>query len=94
MPPITTMASSSPENATEMGSAEVMRLLNSSRQPASPVSVADSDEGDQFVAVGGVADELRALLVLADGDQHVTRRRTMKAPKQVHDHEGNDRDQP
>ena len=42
MPPITTMASSSPENATEIGSAEVMRLLNSSRQPASPVSVADS----------------------------------------------------
>ncbi len=42
MPPITTIANNSPENATEIGSADVMRLLNSSRQPASPVSVADS----------------------------------------------------
>ena len=41
MPPITTIASSSPENATEIGSAEVMRLLNSSSMPASPVSPAE-----------------------------------------------------
>ena len=41
MPPITTMARSSPENATEIGSAEVMRLLNSRSVPASPVMVAD-----------------------------------------------------
>ena len=42
MPPITTMASRSPENATEIGSAEVMRFWNSSRMPASPVIEADS----------------------------------------------------
>ena len=42
MPPITTIASSSPENATEIGSAEVMRFWNSSRMPASPVIPADS----------------------------------------------------
>ncbi len=41
MPPITTMASNSPEKATEIGSAEVMRLLNISRLPARPVSVAE-----------------------------------------------------
>ena len=42
MPPITTMASRSPENDTEIGSAEVMRFWNSSRMPASPVIEADS----------------------------------------------------
>ena len=42
MPPITTIASNSPEKATEIGSAEVIRLLNSSSEPASPVSAAES----------------------------------------------------
>ena len=42
MPPITTMARRSPENATEIGSAEVMRFWNSSRMPARPVMEADS----------------------------------------------------
>ena len=42
MPPITTIASSSPENGTPIGSAEVIRLLNSSSMPAKPVSVADT----------------------------------------------------
>ena len=42
MPPMITMASSSPENATEIGSAEVMRLLNISNTPASPVSPAEA----------------------------------------------------
>jgi len=42
MPPITTIASRSPENDTEIGSAEVMRFWNSSRMPASPVMAADS----------------------------------------------------
>ena len=41
MPPMTTIASSSPEKATEIGSADVIRLLNSSRHPASPVMVAE-----------------------------------------------------
>ncbi len=41
MPPITTIASSSPEKTTEIGSAEVMRLLKSSRLPARPVRVAE-----------------------------------------------------
>ncbi|CKZ92217.1 Uncharacterised protein [Mycobacterium tuberculosis] len=42
IPPITTIASSSPENATEIGSADVMRFLYSSKMPASPVSAAES----------------------------------------------------
>jgi hypothetical protein len=37
-----TIASSSPLNATEIGSAEVIRLLNSSSVPASPVSPAEA----------------------------------------------------
>ncbi len=42
MPPMMTIASNSPENATEIGSAEVMRLLNASSMPARPVSVAEA----------------------------------------------------
>ena len=41
MPPITTMASSSPEKAMEIGSAEVKRCWNGRRTPASPVIVAE-----------------------------------------------------
>ncbi len=42
MPPMITIARSSPEKATEIGSAEVMRLLNMSSMPASPVSPAEA----------------------------------------------------
>jgi len=42
MPPITTIASSSPEKATEIGSAEVMRLLKASSMPARPVRPAEA----------------------------------------------------
>ena len=42
MPPMITIASNSPENATEIGSAEVMRLLNASSMPASPVRLAEA----------------------------------------------------
>ena len=42
MPPITTIASNSPENGTPIGSAEVIRLLNSSRMPARLVIVAEN----------------------------------------------------
>ena len=70
MPPITTIASSSPENATEIGSAEVMRFWNSSRMPASPVIAGRQHEGGELVAVGRIAEETRALFVLADRDQH------------------------
>src|SRR5512141_3370643 len=42
MPPMITIASSSPENATEIGSADVIRLLNINSMPAKPVSVADA----------------------------------------------------
>ena len=38
--------------------------------PARPVTPAESDESEQLVAVGRVADEARALLVLADRDEH------------------------
>src|ERR1700675_2481728 len=38
MPPITTIASSSPENGTETASAETKKLWNPSRAPASPVT--------------------------------------------------------
>ncbi len=42
MPPITTIASRSPENETEIGSAEVMRFWYNSRMPARPVMQADN----------------------------------------------------
>jgi hypothetical protein len=42
MPPMMTIASNSPENATEIGSALVMRLLKSSSTPARPVRPAES----------------------------------------------------
>ena len=41
-------------------------------------------EGEQLVAVGRIADEARALLVLADRDQHMPDRRAMEAPQQKH----------
>ena len=85
MPPMITIASSSPENATEIGSAEVIRLLNSSSMPASPVSAAETTKARQLVALGRVAEEARALLVLADRDQHAAERRAVEAPEE-HDH--------
>src|SRR5262249_10896022 len=42
MPPITTMATSSPENATESGSAEAKRGLNTDSVPASATTQTDS----------------------------------------------------
>ena len=42
MPPITTMASSSPENCTEIGSAEAKRWLNTESVPASAVMAAEA----------------------------------------------------
>jgi hypothetical protein len=42
MPPMMTITKSSPEKATEIGSAEVIRLLNSRSVPASPVMVAET----------------------------------------------------
>ena len=42
MPPMTTMASSSPENCTEIGSAEAKRWLNTDSAPASAVMAADA----------------------------------------------------
>ena len=59
---------------TEIGSAEVMRFWNSRRMPARPVIAGRQHEGDQLVAVGRIAEEARALLVLADRDQHACRR--------------------
>ena len=40
-------------------------------------------EGEQLVAVGRIADEARALLVLADRNQHVADRRAVEAPEQA-----------
>ena len=87
MPPITTMASSSPENATEIGSAEVMRLLNSSMHAGKAGYRGRKGKGHQLIAVRRIADELRALLVLADGNQHMPRGRAMEAPEQVNNKE-------
>ena len=53
MPPMITIASSSPENATEIGSAEVMRLLNSSSMPASPVIVAETTKAASLMRLVG-----------------------------------------
>ena len=41
MPPITTMAMSSPEKATESGSAEAKRWLKTDSTPAMPTTVAE-----------------------------------------------------
>ena len=48
-------------------------------------------EGDELVAVGRVADEAGALLVLADRHQHAADRRAMKAPQHVADRHGRSR---
>ena len=42
MPPITTIAMSSPEKATDSGSAEAKRWLKTDRTPASATTAADS----------------------------------------------------
>ena len=82
MPPITTIASRSPENDTEIGSAEVMRFLNSEQDAGEPGDRRRQHEGGELVAVGRIAEETRALLVLADRDQHAADRRVMEAPEQ------------
>ena len=94
MPPITTMARSSPEKATEIGSAEVMRLLKSESVPASAGDRRRQHEGDQLVAVGRIAEEARALLVLADRHQHAADRRTVEAPEQDADRDADRGDEP
>ena len=71
MPPITTIASSSPENGTEIGSAEAKRWLKTESDAGEAGDRGREHEGEQLVAVGRVADEAGALLVLADRDQHV-----------------------
>ena len=48
MPPITTIASNSPEKATVVDSAEVMRWWKTSSAPASPVTVADSTKASSL----------------------------------------------
>ena len=48
MPPITTMASSSPENTTEVTSAEVKRWWKASSAPAMPVSVAETTKASSL----------------------------------------------
>ena len=93
MPPITTIASNSPENATEIGSAEVMRLLKSEQHAGEPRQRCREREGDQLVAIGGVAEETRPLLVLADRDQHRADRRTMEAPQPVDHRHADDGDE-
>src|SRR5262245_59654342 len=40
-------------------------------------------EADQLVAIGRIADEACALLVLADRHQHAADRRSVEAPEQV-----------
>jgi hypothetical protein len=50
------------------------------------------DESDELVPIRGIADEARALLVLADCDQHGAGRRAVKAPEQVADGEADRRD--
>ena len=94
MPPITTMAMSSPENATASGSAEAKRWLNTDNVPASADHGRRDHEADELVAVGRIADEARALLVLADRHQHAADRRAVKAPEQVADGEAERGDQP
>ena len=42
MPPMITIASISPENDIDVGSADAKRWWNANRTPAKPVTVADS----------------------------------------------------
>ena len=91
MPPMTTIASSSPENATEIGSAEAKRWWNTDEHAGERRDGGRRREGEQLVAVGRIADEARALLVLADRDQHVADRRAMEAPQQIDDQQGRSR---
>ena len=51
-------------------------------------------ERGQLVAVGRIAEETRALLVLADRDQHAADGRIMETPEQDQDQEGDCRDEP
>ena len=94
MPPITTIASSSPENATEIGSAEVMRFWNKQQYAGKPGDPGGQHEGGELVAVGGIAEEARALLVLADRHQHGADGRIMEAPQQDQHQEGDGGDEP
>ena len=94
MPPITTMAISSPEKATASGSAEAKRWLKTESTPAMADHRRREHEADQLVAVGRIADEARALLILADRNQHAADRRAVKAPQQDADRHADRGDHP
>lgn len=87
---MTTIASSSPEKGTPIGSAEVIRLLNSGGTGERRHRRGEH-EGDQLVPVGVVAEEARPLFILADGDKNGADRRMVKPPEHVsgrHGHRG------
>ena len=83
MPPITTIARSSPEKATETASAETRYVLEPSSAPATPVTTADRYKHRQLVAIDRVTLECRAQLVLADRHQHMPERRAHHPQEQI-----------
>ena len=91
MPPITTIARSSPEKAMlrRVGRGEA---VVEHREDARDGRHARRDrESEDFVAVRRIADEARALLVLADRDEHAADRGVVKPPQRQHDQEADRR---
>ena len=92
MPPITTIASSSPEKATVVDSAAAKRWSNTEQRAGQPGDGGREHEGPELVAVGVVALERGALLVLADRHQHVPERRAHDAQQPYSHREPDQRD--
>ena len=79
MPPSSVISTTSPEVVQSTSVSEASWNTSALVAPARPASVADSDEGQELVALGAVAERDRARLVLADRLQHLAERRIDRA---------------
>ncbi len=92
MPPITTIASSSPENGTDTASADDEVGQEAQQRAGEAGDDGREDEGGKLVTLDRIALERRTQLVLADRDQHMPERRARQAQQQKEHRERDQRD--
>ena len=92
MPPMITIASSSPENDDRGRVGRREAVMEREQHARESGQRRRNDIRDLLVAIGRVTDELRALLVLANGDEHAADRGRVEALQSEHDCEARKRD--
>ena len=85
MPPMMTIASSAPGKRYRRRVGRREPMMEREQHAGASGQRRRDHVGDLLVAVGRITDELRALLVFANGHQHGADRRAMKALERVHD---------